>query len=719
MQEAEDLKSLVVNDQYTIEDQPFFETNQSVSDDIDDMLDIDWVKTAFMLPDDGITNITDLENRYYSSAGSKFTDGKFGCNIGINCHSQFTPYADIPDPGRMPGRVPVTLSETSGDYGMGSLWSTSFDDPEQVIYLQFGVPEFNNLLNFFGGSFNHGASVLARTGKWPSFIYDMTTFLGRYAMMVAFPLIAVPIMIYEVADFFFFRKSARFFRIKETMELYWGAVNMIVNTLALNSGIYPKVINNQEGKSNRIGMPFTMDDDTIGIYHELAPDLFTSENMIDVFSLATRAQRVANELLHQEFEELKVDSATKYFGYVKKNMVGTGRHKVINSDAAGHVSKFSTLTTWLNHSLLEWGEFHEANPTDGTVNVDPRGTFTTQEGKDKEKEPYNPLFSESSINNFKKHLNAQFRQGAQFAAFRVQATGSQNESFSNSLQSSALENKLNSTSAGFMESRFTLGDGAALGAIAKGALDLATDALIGSLNGITYGLLGGVKGLMGDGFIEIPKHWQNSSASLPRGSYKLILNAPYGNAITRIMKLFVPFAMIAAGAWPRMLGRESYTGPFYCKLWDQGRCQIPAGMITEFSVSRGGGNLGFNLKGQPLNMEISFTVSDLSSVLAMPLTQGAFFTNPSLMDEESTITNYLATVAGQSLEKQIYGSHKAKIRAAKLALNWGVVSSPAFWASVVHDSAMNGMYRYIPFAGIPATLVELASRNSSITEARV
>lgn len=715
-------KEEVVGDQYTLNGQPLLKSSNMVSGDIEDALDVDWVKSAFMLTDDGLTPFLDLRNRYWTSAASKFADGRFGCNIGINCHSQFTPYADIPEPGRMAGRVPVTLSETNGDYGMGGLWSSAFDDHEQIIYLRFGVPEFNSLLSFFGGSFNHGASVLARTGKWPSFIYGVTSFLGRYAMLAAFPLIAVPLLIYEVADFFYFRKSAKFYHMRETMTLYWGAVNMLVNTLALNSGIYPKILSGTEGSNNRIGMPFTLGQDTLDIYHELAPDIFSKENYIDVYALANRAQRIANQLLHDEFLALNQGSTTDMTGYVKKEMTSNGQHRTINTNAAGEKG-LATFTYWVSSLFSEWGEFNDSKSDGSLDNSDPRGTFTTAEGKDKEKEPYNPLFSSGSWNNFKKQLSAEFRQGSQFAVFRVSSTGAQQESFSNSVQASALEGKLNSASSSFAEHRFTIGDGAGLGSIVKGALDLATDAMMGALNGVTFGLLGGLKGLMGDGYVDIPKHWQSSSASLPRGSYKLILNAPYGNTLTRIMKLYVPFAMIAAGAWPRSLGRESYTGPFLCSLYDTGRCQIPLGMITEFTVQRGTGNLGFNVKGQPLSMEISFTVTDLSSVLHMPLTQGAFIRDPTLIDEESTITNYLATVAGQSIENQIYGGHKAKIRMAKGWLWRGMISSPAFWASQVHDTALNGIYRYIPVIGWAVggavSLLEAGSRNSSVVEAKM
>lgn len=670
-----------------------------VSNTPDDILDHEWVKTAFVLTDDKLTDATDLQNRYWTSAGGKFTDGRFGCNIGVNCHPQFTPYADIPEAGRLSGRVPVTLNETTGNYGMGGLWSSAFDDPEQIIYMRFGVPEFNNLFTFFTRAFDHGASVLARTGRWPSFLYSVTKFLGRYMMLTAFPLIAVPILTYEVADFFLFRQSARFYHMKPTMHLYWSSVNLIVNTLAINSGIYPKILGMNKNDTSKIGMPFTLDQETMDIYHELAPDIFTKENYIDVFALVNRGQRLANQLLSDEYTALNEGTATDFFGYLKRTMTGDGTHSTKVSDKSGDVS-FGYLIS----KFFEFGDYHNS-PLDKTeVEADLRT------GRDvaKDQEGYNPLYSDSSWENFKNHLSAEFRMGGQFAVMRVSATGAQSESFSNSVQHSALEGKLNSVSSSFQDHRFTLGNGAALGDIVQGAIGLATDVMMGALSGITFGIADGIKGLMGEGYVDIPQHWQSSGAQLPRGQYKMILNAQYGNVLTRIMRLFIPFGMVAAGAWPRSIGRQSYTGPFLCQLFDPGRVQIPLGMITEFTVQRGTGNLGFNLKNQPLSMEISFTVTDLSSILHMPLTTGEFGTNPTMIDEESTITNYLATVAGQGVYAQVYPAAKAKIRAAKVAMNDGMLSSPAFWASTVHDAGTNSILKYL----VIGPLIEAGSRGS-------
>lgn len=68
----------------------------------DSGLDYQWVRTAFVLPtkdrETGADNPNidpfDAANRYWSPGSIKFTDGRFGCNIGINCQPQITAYAD-------------------------------------------------------------------------------------------------------------------------------------------------------------------------------------------------------------------------------------------------------------------------------------------------------------------------------------------------------------------------------------------------------------------------------------------------------------------------------------------------------------------------------------------------------------------------------------------------------------------------------------------------
>lgn len=665
-------------------------------------LDEQWLRNAFVLPANDFNESIDLDNRYWTSAMSKYTDGGFGCNIGINPKPQFCAYTDYPERGTLATHVDANIFETTSNYGLGGFWSTAFDDPEQIIYMRFGVPEFNSLLNFFLGAYDYGSSVLARTGRWPSFLYDVGKFLGTYAMVSAFPLIAIPILVYRTVDFLYFRQSAKFYHMKPTMHLYWGAVNNLVNTLAINSGIYPKILDGDTESTNRIGMPYKINQDDMSIYHELVPDIFTSENYIDVYAVANRAQRMANEKLYQEFNALNNGTNTEWVGYVKREMTTKQTRESYYLDSSGAPKFWSFVEHYLN-----FGDFYD-QPT-----KELKAETSVPEDKTTEKPDgtkYNPLYSESTFNNFRKHLTSEFRLGGGFAIFRVDHTSSMSESFSNSTTPSALENKMNSISSNFQEHRFMLDSASAIvGDTIQGALNAATDAFMGVADGLTAGAAGSIVGMLGGGYVEIPEHWQSSSTSLPTAQYKMKLECWNASVFSRIMKMYIPFAMVAAGAWPRSVGRQSYTSPFLCQVYDRGRVQVPLGMITEFSVSRGTGNIGFTVEGAPLTMELTWTVKDLSRVLHMPLISGNIGAEPTMIDEDSTITNYLATVAGQSVYNQIYPASKAKIRAAKAVVSSGKFFSPAFYASLIHDSTTQGFGRYLTFG--TAIIMEGLQRN--------
>ena len=665
------------------------------------VFDENWVRQAFVLPDDGMTDKKDLQNRYWTSADAKFTDGRFGCNIGINCYPQYTPYADIPSKGRVRDREEVSALSSTSNYGLGGAWSMMHDDNAQIIYMRFGVPEFNSPFSFFTGAFNHGASVLARTGRTP-LLYDVSKFIGSWIMFRALPLVTVPVLIFRTLDFFFFRQSARFYHMKATMHLYWGGVNTLLNALALNRGIYPKVMKQNEDPRQRIGMPMEIDQDNMDYYHELFPDVFDSQNAFDAFGIANRAQRLANKIIREEFDALNQGSNTSFLGYVDKEVTGDGRHSTRFSDKDGKIS----FSDYLNN-FLSFEDFYKNNKEKPPTEGDPRDNTP-------EEKP-NTLYGDSFLEKYGQHLDAEFRMGGQFAIFRVDHTGPSTSSFSNTSTPSDLENKFNSTSSSFQHARFTFGNGMFLGEIMETALGAVTDVAMGALSGVTFGLADAIKGLLGDGYVDIPEHWQSSSASLPTASYKMTLYSPYGNAISQVMNLFLPFAMLAAGSWCRSTGRQSYTAPFLCQLYDRGRVQIPLGMITEFSVASGTGNIGFSPQGAPLAMELSFRVKDFSRILHMPLMGVMENSNRTMIDEDSAITNYLAGLAGQSIQNQIYPSTRFKTRLAKVLLDWGVISSPAFWGSFVHDQWTSGLMSYL---GV-GKLLESAVRNTENTEGSV
>ena len=642
----------------------------------DTTLDRDWARQSFMLGDVNLENPVDRKNRYWSTAQSKFTDGRIGCNIGINCRPQITPYSDIRFKGRLSGRAEPSLSETTGNYGMGRYYSEAYDDPAQIIYMRFGVPQFNSLLNYLTRAFDPGLSTLTRTGRVPGILFDVGKLFGTYLSITAFPAIAVPLLAGKVIGALFVRSTSKFYTLKPTMYMYWSTVNSLVNTLAITSGIFPRIMNDNQDDSQRLGKTFKIDQEYLSMYSKLMPDIFTEENYFDVFALATRAQRLANQVYSSDFERFDKGTPTDFVGWLKRDNTGDQTHSTKISGKDGSVN-----ITMLVNETLKLKNLFKYEGESATLEVDPRIDVNDKDGKEKKPD---------GIDKYAEYFDAEFRMGAQFAVFRVDHTGAVSESFSNSAGESDLSQKLNSTSSTFQQARFSMANGniigGAVGAVAGTVVDAASDVLSGTLSGITGGVSDVIKGLMGEGFVDIPKHWMSSSAKLPSVNYSMQLTTPYGNVMSRMLNLNIPLCMLLAAALPRSTGKQSYTSPFLCQIFDRGRCQIRLGMIDSLTITRGTGDLAFDTNGNPLAIDVNFSVTDLSSIMHMPVTTGELLKFDATLDEDNILTDYLAVLGGQDIYSQIYPMSQARIRLAKMAIQKGKLTSPAYWAATTHDT---------------------------------
>ncbi len=663
------------------------------------LLDKDWVKHAFSVNDMELIEPVDIINRYWSSASAKFTDTRLGANIGINCRPQFTRYADLRVKGRLAGRNDVTLGATKGNFGLGRYYSEAIDDPSQTIYMRFGVPQFNSLTNFLSRAFDSEQTVLARTGRAPSVFYDIAKGAGTLAAVVAFPAISLTIIFGKVINSFFTRPTSKFYTLKPTMHLYWSAVNLLANTLAINMGILPKIIGSDD--SQKIGQPFKLDQEYLSAIHQIMPDVFSDQNYFDIYALANKAQRLANQLFMNDFDELEKGTATSYTGYVKKDLTGNGTHSTYVSDMNSNAS----ISARINNMLM-FG-YYKSEDSKDRAEVDPRIDPNSEKGDEKK--------DTSWFQDFVNHLDSEFRDGSEYAVFKVEHTGSVSESFSNSTAESDLSQKMNSVSSQFRQARFSLADGNIIGGVGEALGDVlggVKDVVMGALDGATVGFSNLIAGLAGSGYMDIPNNWQSSSASLPRSSYTMKLISPYGNPISRMQNIIIPLSMILAGVLPLSTGKQSYTSPFLCQLFDRGRCQKRLAIIESVNITRGTSSLPFDLKGSALAIDITFTVVDLSSIMHMPLSTGKLLQTDMTLDEDNILSDYLAVLAGQDIYTQIYPLGKAKLNVAKRIMQVNKLTSPAYWSSLFHESSTSGMMQYLTFGAF--NVLEGAVQGSSI-----
>ena len=443
---------------------------------------------------------------------------------------------------------------------------------------------------------------------------------------------------------------------------------------------------------------------------------------IDVYAMANRAQRLARKKYKLLQEKLNVDNNYNLYKSIHDTMNTTVADDK-RPDYVEHMKK------WFNQKSTI------PTATDNKAPTANSNTSTLQQASGAAAGNSNaPPISGDSLerlndegygkqDGFWDFFRAELDDGSAFATFRVNSTGSVSESFSNSVTESELAQKINGMSSSSRETRFSFADGnlndgvfgKAFGAIVGAAADVAS--------GVAAGLgISGLAALAGSAFVDIPKHWQSSQASLPRSSYTINLVSPYGNQISQLLNIDIPLAMLLAAALPMATGKQSYTSPFILELYDQGRCQTRLGMIDSLSITRGTGNLGFNNDGHAMAVDVSFSIIDMSSVLTMPISQGfsilgmaagaaagsIFETfggakngwgsniataiaagapgSTGLFDDDTVFTDYMNVLAGMNLQDQIYPWRKFKLNETRAMASWDSFTSSSKWAGMAGDT---------------------------------
>jgi len=670
--------------------------------------DRDWVKRSFLVANRDL-DPKDNKYRFFSTAAMKFTDTTPGGNFEINPLPQFTKYCDLPPP---------TNSRLIGSQGMGRFYSEVFDDNSQRIHMRFGVPQFNSLTTFFTGFYNINAGRLARTGRSPGLAFTLGKLAGM-AVPFFFPQLLVIGLVGAGARMALDKPSSKYYFLKPTMPLYWHAVQTMVNNIAVNTGIVPRLLGVDAAKkfnpNYQFGGPESPEAQKL---HNLLPDIFTKGGTINVYAMANRAARLAEAqekvMAAASDTDSPLDSLIKVFSptnYVSAKPADWDRY----------------MQSWINGATFgkdsgpgsSLGDLKKPN-----ADLDGQESWGREAKEEAKKDP-----------GFLDFFKAEADDGSAFATFRVNYTGPMNESFTNTAGDSEIAGKINGMASQGRQTNFTFGGGN-LGDAADGPLGAVMSILEGVmgtakdfLSGVGEGLgVAGLGVLAGGAFVDIPKYWQSSTAQLPRANYTINLSTPYNNPISRLINIHIPLCMLLAGALPLSTGRQSYTSPFLCEIYDKGRCQTRLGMIDSISITRGTGNTGFNADGMAMGVDVTFSVLDLSSVLHMPITAafnhqytdalgsldptgalttagmlmdtaaGAVSGIGSLFDDETAFSDYMAVLSSMGLRDQTYGWPKFKLRMTRLATQWETWLSPAHYASVMGD-AIPGRMLSLLYAG--------------------
>lgn len=660
-----------------------------------------WVRHSFL------AGTKDMESaharlRTQSSADFKFTDTRLGGNFSINNPPQYTRHADL--------KVYSTSTNTRGygaQGGMGRYYSEQIDDNSQIIHMRFGVPQFNGMFTFFTGFYDIEAGRLANTGRASGLFYNLGKLAGFAVSLPFWKYIALG----HALRFFMQTPASKYYYLKPTMGQYWNRVNFILNDIAVNERIVPPVYSPDN--------EFSIDDDLANEqftdedrkrFHSSYPDIFKEGGGIDIYNVANRAERLA--VKHREHLKKLQEEAVDFNDFLAKlqeyrNQFTTfedhprkfGDETGINAylkrthdvvDAEGYLYDPQNIS-------LEDTEFltQDAAVTDKSM----RGSVTADEDLKSAENPDGLKFEQPGWwDRLWDHIVADAQDGSQFLSLKVDYTGSVNESFSNSTKDSAIAGKLNGMSSGAKDAKFSFSDGQTGFGIVDSIMNSAREVVSGIADGLQ---LSGLIGLAGSSFVDIPKQWDNSTANLPKLDYTIELRSPYGNPLSRFMNLHVPLACLLAAALPLSTGKQSYTSPFLCEVYDRGRNQVKLGMIDSLSITRGSGNLGWTRDGKPLGIDVQFSIVDMSSVLHAPVSGNFQLVPPweGIFDDQNAFNDYLAAVSGLSLTDQIYSTRKLILNVTRKMENMSSYFSVARLSNNIMNDSPARIISAIALAG--------------------
>jgi hypothetical protein len=647
-----------------------------------------WVRHAFVLPPQALDAVAQ-RRRIYSDTSLKFTDTSLGGNFCINPPAQFTPTADP--------RMKSFWTTTTAD-GMGRYYSEAIDDNNVLAHFRFGVAEFNSMRNFFTNFYDYDVGYMARTGRTTNLGFVLGKLIGT---VVGWPLVGMSI-IGRAYRFAFGKPASKYYYLKPTMPVYWNAVNDIANNMAVNLGIVaPLWPSAYDVSKNAVFNQSVSTEQQKQALNSIIPDVWRENGTIDVYGVATRAQRLSASLNERILEALggSLEEANQ-----RQLTMREAIEKIRDIKQESLQERKVSLRDYLSKYLRLQG----AQPTHSLVEQDAEGVdkdtgkivYRSDTISDAEAYPsFYPNNDESNndtsntTNSAAAFLMGEVRDGAQFITYRIDNPGNTGESFNNSTRESDIASTLNGFSGGMKNTRFSLMDGQiaglrdipVVGDMIVGAMEQVKGVITGAIAGAK---LDGLLGLAGSAFVDIPKHWESSTANMPRAEFTIPLRSPYGNDASRYQAILLPIATLLAAALPMATGGASYTSPFLCECYVQGRCQIRLGMIESLTFTRGTGNQGWTPDGKFLGVDVTVSVVDMSSILTVPV--GSAMSPTDLLDpdalvakilgEDSPWHDYLAVLTSMSLSSQIYQFPKLMRNITRFGANWD-----AFW-SVSHGA---------------------------------
>lgn len=277
-----------------------------------------------------------------------------------------------------------------------------------------------------------------------------------------------------------------------------------------------------------------------------------------------------------------------------------------------------------------------------------------------------------------------------YIGFRVEKSVDASESFSNSTGQSQLQSNLNSMVSAANEAKFTTMEGTLGQSGVTGFISDIGKAFGNFVSGIAdsikvEGLFGAITGA---GYFDIPEIYKDSSFSSSY-SFSTKLVSHYADRVSIFQNCYIPLACLLAAALPRQVGKNSYIQPFLLRAYCRGRFAVSLGIIDSISVRRGSDEFGWTSEGLPTQIDVSWTIKDLSPIIFMGLGGGlgdGILPNLSeILESNNNFQEYLSTLSGLGLQERVIAMQQIKRKFKTwLYTSWTTrLLNPYFWGSTI------------------------------------
>ncbi|UKZ10973.1 hypothetical protein CZP2022_250 [Vibrio phage C-ZP2022] len=616
------------------------------------------------------TNSADINSSY------NFYDTTLGGNRVLNPPPQFCRWSD-----------PKVNTIASGCRSMGQGYKEAIDDNAQRISLQFGIPKYNSMTSFMSNFYSPAAAAMAKYGTVNGSVFHSIGYTA--GVLFTLPLqtfFGINHLVNRISAAISGNPYSKFYYMQPTMALYWNAVALMFNKLAVDMGVMDPVAAD-EIKDGKIALggqaPSKVDE-----LQRLLPDVFLGgggENesgsaYIDVKAIASRSQRMANQFNEALYE---LENGISTTGEQAREQYVNGLKNLGRENALSN-ERPQTHTQSMNEYTGYFG-------TDNLNNVEAENQQALQAAKDrntgavaqdggpaveKEQKVWNDLDS------LWKYMKADLQEGSAFVSFHVDKTGPISHSFSNTTKEAPLKETANGVAQQARDIQISMfggniGDNVVFNAM-ESTVGAIKDLVAGAVSSIGIGLEGALSGAM----MDMSDVYDNSSAEIASQDYSMTFATPYGNKFSILTRVYLPLCCILAGVLPRRSGKNSYVQPFLCRLHSQAFEDIRLGIISSVNIELGTSNIGRQINQLPTAIKVTMTVENMDKMMSVPLSDSVLdsITSFSAFDEDTTLTDFLGSLAGVSMYDQYFAVPRLKRAWKKTVADWNTFASPTYFS---------------------------------------